>query len=31
LMVDEIPDERRTRRRTQTTKRETILVIRKSG
>ncbi len=29
LMVDEIPDERRARRRTQTTKRETILVIRK--
>ena len=29
LLVDEIPDERRARRRTQTTKRETILVIRK--
>jgi len=29
LLVDEIPDERRTRRRTQTTKRETILVVRK--
>ncbi len=29
LLVDEIPDERRTRRRTQTTKRETILVITK--
>jgi SAM-dependent methyltransferase len=31
LLVDEIPDERRTRRRTQTTKHETILVVRKSS
>jgi hypothetical protein len=29
LLVDEIPDERRARRRTQTTRHETILVIRK--
>jgi SAM-dependent methyltransferase len=29
LLVDEIPDERRARRRTQTTKRETIIVIKK--
>ena len=29
LLVDEIPDERRARRRTQTTKHETIIVIRK--
>jgi SAM-dependent methyltransferase len=29
VMVDEIPDERRARRRTQTTKHETIVVIRK--
>jgi hypothetical protein len=29
LLVDEIPDERRARRRTQTTKHETIVVIRK--
>jgi SAM-dependent methyltransferase len=31
VLVDAIPDERRTRRRTQTTKHETILVIRKSS
>jgi hypothetical protein len=29
LLVDEIPDKRRARRRTQTTKHETIIVIRK--
>jgi hypothetical protein len=29
LVIDEIPDERRARRRTQTTKHETIIVIRK--
>jgi len=31
LLVDEIPDERRARRRTQTTKHESIIVIRKIG
>jgi hypothetical protein len=29
LLVDEIPDKRRARRRTQTTKHETIIVIKK--
>ncbi len=31
LLVDEIPDERRARRRTQTTKHETVVLIRKQG